>query len=153
MRAALMASVPTASLFGFAGMDSPAPAEAVSIFAPLVTPAPENALPNPLPDRAPEAPAKAVEASYYGKGLEGRPTANGERFDPSALTAAHRTLPFGTILKVTNAATGKSVNVRINDRGPFHGNREIDLSTGAAKALGMLSSGTANVILDLVKHG
>ncbi len=149
-----MASVPTAALFGFAGMQPAAPAEAHAISAPLLDPvAPENALPNPLPDRAPEAAPAAVEASYYGAGLAGNPTANGERFDPSKMTAAHRTLPFGSIVKVTNAATGKSVNVRINDRGPFHANRAIDLSTGAAKALGMLGSGTAKVTLDVISRG
>ncbi len=149
-----MASVPTAALFGFAGMESAAPAQATVLELPLLQPvAPENALPNPLPDRAPEAPPKAVEASYYGAGLSGRPTASGERFDPSQMTAAHRTLPFGTIVKVTNAATGKSVKVRINDRGPFHANRAIDLSTGAAKALGMLGSGTAMVTLDVIGSG
>jgi len=154
MRAALMATVPTAALFGFAGMQAASAAEPVAISAPVLDPvAPQNALPDPLPDRAPEAPAKAVEASYYGKGFAGKPTANGESFNPEALTAAHRTLPFGSIVKVTNAATGKSVKVKINDRGPFHGNREIDLSTAAARAIGMIQSGTAKVTLDVIGRG
>lgn len=151
-----MATVPTAALFGFAGMQSlhPVPAAAAVVSAPVLEPvAPQNALPNPLPDRAPEAAPKAVEASYYGKGFAGKPTANGETFNPESMTAAHRTLPFGTVVKVTNAATGKSVNVTINDRGPFHGNREIDLSMGAAREIGMIASGTAKVMLDIVSRG
>jgi rare lipoprotein A len=107
----------------------------------------------PLPDRPPEAPLKAVEASYYGKGFAGKPTASGAIFNPERLTAAHRTLPFGTLVKVTNAVTGKSVEVEINDRGPFHGNREIDLSVAAARQIGMLASGTAKVMLDVIEGG
>lgn len=86
-------------------------------------------------------------ASYYGAGLAGRPTANGERFNPSALTAAHRTLPFGTRLKVTNPRNGRSVVVRINDRGPFHGNRLIDLSQEAARQIGLIQQGHGTVDL------
>ena len=149
-RAALMATVPSAALFGFAGMHASAPAEATVLSAPAQPMAPKNALAQPLLDRPPEAPPAAVEASYYGKGFTGRPTANGERFDPEQLTAAHRTLPFGTIVKVTDAATGKAVEVRINDRGPFHGNREIDLSAAAAREIGMLASGTAKVTLQVI---
>ncbi len=85
------------------------------------------------------------EASYYGPGFAGRPTANGETFNPAEMTAAHRTLPFGTKLLVTNRANGKSVVVRVNDRGPYAGNRILDLSKGAAQRIGMISSGTANV--------
>lgn len=95
------------------------------------------------------APAAAAEwtgvASYYGPGFHGRTTANGERFDQNAMTAAHKTLPFGTRLKVTNPVTGKSVTVRINDRGPFHGNRVLDLSQGAAAAIGMVRAGVQRV--------
>jgi rare lipoprotein A len=147
-----MATVPSAALFGFAGLHSmtPMPAAAAVISMPATPVAPSTALPDPLPDRAPEAPLKAVEASYYGKGFAGKPTASGERFNPENLTAAHRTLPFGTIVKVTHAATGKSVTVEINDRGPFHGNREIDLSTAAARDIGMIASGTAMVTLDVI---
>ncbi|MCB1379173.1 MAG: septal ring lytic transglycosylase RlpA family protein [Alphaproteobacteria bacterium] len=88
--------------------------------------------------------AKSVTgfASYY---KSGRLTANGERFNPHGLTAAHRTLPFGTRVAVTNLKTGKSVVVRINDRGPFVRNRVIDLSLGAAKAVGLVKSGVARV--------
>jgi rare lipoprotein A len=81
-------------------------------------------------------------ASYY---KSGRRTANGERFNPMGLTAAHRSLPFGTRVKVTNLKTGRSVVVRINDRGPFIRNRVIDLSYGAARAVGLHRSGLAKV--------
>ncbi len=84
-------------------------------------------------------------ASYYGAEFDGKTTASGERFDMKALTAAHKTLPFGTILEVTNLSNGKRVTVRVNDRGPFVGNREIDLSWGAAERIGMLETGIAKV--------
>lgn len=87
------------------------------------------------------------KASYYGYG--GR-TANGERHNAQAMTAAHRTLPFGTRVRVTNKANGKSVVVRINDRGPFIRGRVIDVSTGAAEALGFRSRGVTTVDLAVV---
>jgi peptidoglycan lytic transglycosylase len=87
-------------------------------------------------------------ASFY---TEGQQTANGERFDPYAMTAAHRTLPFGTRLRVTNVATGRSVTVRVNDRGPYIKGRVVDLSYSAAMALGMVHAGVANVKLDVVR--
>lgn len=90
------------------------------------------------------------EASYYGKELAGNRTANGERFNPSALTAAHRTLPLGSKLRVINKANGKSVVVRINDRGPFTKHRLIDVSFAAAQEIGMIRSGKANVRLELL---
>jgi len=83
-------------------------------------------------------------ASYY---THGKRTANGERFNPGGLTAAHRSLPFGTRVQVTNLNNGKSVVVRINDRGPFVRGRLIDLSYGAARAVGVTSSGVARVTL------
>ncbi len=84
-------------------------------------------------------------ASYYGKRFHGRRTANGESFNMNSMTAAHKTLPFGTKVKVTNRSNGKSVVVRINDRGPYVGGRVIDLSRAAAAKIGMLNSGTAKV--------
>ncbi|WP_207883611.1 septal ring lytic transglycosylase RlpA family protein [Pseudomonas sp. 30_B] len=87
-------------------------------------------------------------ASYYGKAHHGKRTASGERFNQHALTAAHRTLPFGTRVKVTNLNNGRSVVVRINDRGPFGRGRIIDLSKAAAEQLNMLRSGTAPVRLE-----
>jgi len=86
-----------------------------------------------------------ANASYYGEEFNGRPTSSGEIFDMNAMTAAHKTLPFGTMLEVTNLANGKKVVVRVNDRGPFVPDRELDISKGAAKALDMLATGTARV--------
>lgn len=84
-------------------------------------------------------------ASYYADMFNGRKTANGETFRQRKLTAAHRTLPFGTKVKVINIANGRSVKVRINDRGPFVQGRIIDLSKKAARKLGMVNTGVANV--------
>jgi len=89
-------------------------------------------------------------ASYYGRELQGRKTASGEVFDMNAMTAAHRTLPFGTVVRVTNLANGKSVKVRINDRGPFVAGRDIDLSYAAAKAIDLISSGNVKVKLEIL---
>ena len=86
-------------------------------------------------------------ASYYGRELAGNRTASGERFNPSALTAAHRTLPLGSKVRVTNPRTGDSVIVRINDRGPFHGKRLIDLSEAAARQIGIRAAGSGSVDL------
>ncbi len=94
-----------------------------------------------------------VTASYYAEDFHGKKTSNGERFNMNALTCAHKSLPFNTILKVTNLANGKSVEVRVNDRGPFVLNREIDLSKAAAVKLGMIGSGTTKVKLEIVKEG
>jgi rare lipoprotein A len=88
------------------------------------------------------------EASYYGHELAGNRTASGERFNPNGLTAAHRTLPLGTRLRVTNISNGRSVIVRINDRGPFVRNRLIDVSLGAAREIQMVRSGKAQVRLE-----
>lgn len=87
----------------------------------------------------------AGKASWYGPGFSGRKTASGERFNPKSFTAAHRTLPMGTTVRVTHLENGKSVVVRINDRGPFVGGRIIDLSKAAAREIDMLSTGTAHV--------
>ena len=89
-------------------------------------------------------------ASYYGRELAGNRTASGERFDPGQLTAAHRSLPFGSRVRVTNTANGDSVIVRINDRGPFSHGRVIDVSHAAAREIGMHRSGTARVKLALL---
>ena len=89
-------------------------------------------------------------ASYYGNELAGNRTASGERFDPGQLTAAHRSLPFGSMVRVTNTSNGDSVVVRINDRGPFAHGRVIDVSHAAAREIGMHRSGTARVKLALL---
>ena len=89
-------------------------------------------------------------ASWYGPGFRGNPTASGERFRPAKRTAAHRTLPFGSVVKVTRVETGETVRVVINDRGPYAGQRVIDLSKKAARRIGMLDAGTATVDLKVV---
>jgi rare lipoprotein A (peptidoglycan hydrolase) len=122
---------------GRAGVEDPAEAP----------PAPEDVPP------ASEAPGQNLgegSASFYGEELAGNPTASGERFDPQKLTAAHRTLPLGSRVRVTNLRNGESVIVRINDRGPFHGNRIIDISKEAARRIGMLQRGTARVRIELL---
>ena len=96
-----------------------------------------------------ELPQRGV-ASWYGPSFHGNPTANGELYDMWALTAAHRTLPFGTHVLVQSVDTGKSVTVRINDRGPFIGDRVIDLSYGAARELAMIGKGTEDVVLTIL---
>lgn len=90
------------------------------------------------------------QASWYGPGFFGNRTASGEVLRPGTLTAAHRTLPFGTMVRVTNLWNGRSTVVRINDRGPFHGRRVIDLAHGAAKELGLTASGIADVKLEVL---
>ena len=88
------------------------------------------------------------EASWYGKDFQGKKTANGETFDQHDLTAAHPTLPMGTEATVTNLETGKSVDVKINDRGPYTKGRDIDLSKEAAKEIGMKKDGSAPVKIE-----
>lgn len=100
------------------------------------------------PDQSPGQGAYATQqgqAAYYSDAYQGKRTANGERYDRNALTAAHRSLPFGTRVNVTNLDNGRDVTVRINDRGPFTRGRIIDLSRRAAQQLGMIRSGTAPV--------
>ncbi|MXO74182.1 septal ring lytic transglycosylase RlpA family protein [Altererythrobacter aerius] len=105
-----------------------------------------TAIEAPVEEAEPEAEVLGSGvASYYADKFNGRRTASGEAFSNSALTAAHRTLPFGTKLRVTNPANGKSVVVRINDRGPFHGNRVLDLSKTAAVTLGLVQRGSGRV--------
>jgi len=90
------------------------------------------------------------EISYYGKGFHGKKTANGETFNQHQMTAAHKTLPFDTRIKVTLLSTGKSVVVRVNDRGPFVKNRILDVSYGAAKKLGLIEHGTGSATLKVL---
>ena len=92
-------------------------------------------------------------ASYYAEEFNGRPTASGEIYDMHKLTAAHRTLPFNTIVKVYNLDNGRSIQVRINDRGPFKEDRVIDLSLEGAKQLGIIPLGTAPVRLQIIEMG
>lgn len=94
-----------------------------------------------------------AEASYYADKFHGRKTASGEIFNMYDFTAAHKTLPFNTTLKITNISNGKSVTVRVNDRGPFVQGREIDLSKAAAQKLDMISTGTAQVSIEILQLG
>jgi rare lipoprotein A len=96
--------------------------------------------------------SESGQASWYGGKFHGRTTASGETFDTNALTAAHKTLPFGTVVEVTNLDNGKAVTVRINDRGPFVEGRIIDLSRAAAEKLDMVGTGVARVEIHLVEN-
>jgi rare lipoprotein A (peptidoglycan hydrolase) len=121
-------------------------AVAVSDAAPVVVEAPPQAAPAPVY-------AEVGKASWYGPWHRGHKTASGERFDPGQLTAAHPTLPLGTEATVTNLETGKSVEVRINDRGPYVKDRAIDLSAKAAALLGMKQQGLALVKIEARPEG
>lgn len=92
-------------------------------------------------------------ASYYAHDFHGKKTANGEQFDMHALTAAHRSFPFNTKVRVTNVDNGRTCIVRVNDRGPFKLERIMDLSLGAAEALDMMKTGTATVTLEVLEWG
>jgi len=107
----------------------------------------------PVRGEPPAASQMAGVASYYADEFNGRPTASGEVYNMDELTAAHRTLPFGTKVRVTSVDTGRSVIVRINDRGPFKDDRVIDLSLGAAKQLGLIAAGTGRVVLQILEAG
>lgn len=109
---------------------------------------------NPAPAGA-DASASASEGkvAYYGRAFAGRRTASGQRFDPNALTMAHRSLPFGSMVRVTHVKNRKSVVVRVNDRGPTSPDRIGDLSMAAAKRIGMTRAGVADVKLEVVGKG
>jgi rare lipoprotein A (peptidoglycan hydrolase) len=135
---------------GSASSNQPSRSALLAMFAPR---APIEPQPAPAVVATPKS-KKALHklsglASFYR--LAGYKTANGETFDPSQLTAAHRSLPFGTKLRVTNTKTGQSVIVRVNDRGPFIPGREVDLSYAAAQSLGMVDQGVAKVQMTVVQ--
>jgi rare lipoprotein A len=120
-----------------------------------VAPEPPAKLPEqPLP-RPPsgDSPVERGRISLYSHEFAGRPTASGERFDPEALTMAHRTLPFGTRVKVTNLENRQSVEVVVNDRGPFVRGRIADLSLAAARRIGMITDGVVDAVLEIVTPG
>jgi rare lipoprotein A len=155
---ALAASAAMGTSIGSAGraevsVDSAALAPAMAIDAPRFQPSAEAAA--ELVAATPAAPAATPlgtgSASYYADRFHGRRTASGEAFDQAAYTAAHRTLPFGSLVRVTNEATGASVVVRINDRGPFTRGREIDVSRAAAEELGLIRPGHAQVVMELLE--
>jgi rare lipoprotein A len=104
----------------------------------------------------PSAPIKPLKAwtgvaSWYGPRFQGRETANGEQFDMTALTAAHPTLPFGSLVRITNPKSGKSLVVRINDRGPFVEGRELDVSYAVADKIGLIDGGLVRLRLELLE--
>lgn len=152
VRSALLATAPTTALIGLGAMQAPARAPAaVSISAGMTPKEADERRQQPEIAAIPAKPQpEVVEASYYGDEFAGRPTANGETFDPDLLTAAHRTLPFGSLVEVSDEFSGRSVVVRINDRGPFHGDRAIDLSEAAAKKIGLADAGTGRVSVNVV---
>jgi len=156
MRRLIANAPPLSEIYGLPAPLIPVPVLPVAPVPPPVPPAPV------APATAPVPPAKKVavgptvrisfngQASWYGPGFHGNRTANGERYNQNAMTAAHRSLPFGTKVRVTNLRNGLSVIVRINDRGPFIRGRIVDLSVAAAKALNMFSSGVAPVRLEVL---
>lgn len=105
----------------------------------------------PSPEQT-NRPRNIGKASYYGIQYHGRPTASGETYDMYAMTAAHRDLPFGTPIRVTNLQNGQSVIVRVNDRGPFKPGRIVDVSQAAAERLGLILNGTADVQIDIAGY-
>jgi rare lipoprotein A len=122
-----------------------------SVLTPAVpTPAAPAADPGSI-EPAPERPAETGRITYYGKRFAGRKTASGERFDPEAMTMAHRTLPFGTRVRVTNLRNGESVILRVNDRMPPGKGRIADVSEGAARRLGMIEAGVVEARLEVLR--
>ncbi|MGB6978908.1 MAG: septal ring lytic transglycosylase RlpA family protein [Candidatus Acidiferrales bacterium] len=131
---------------------SPVPANAPPI-SPGQPSASRPSGPPPANERQPAVPGEYEEegvASWYGNPFNGRRTSNGEIYDMHTFTAAHRTLPFGSMVRVTNLRNGMQTEVRINDRGPFVANRIIDLSQAAAQAIEMIGTGTSQVRLEVV---
>ena len=131
-------------------LTQPLPATVSLADPPTNAPTDERANDEPRSALLAGEPAREFErggASWYGPGFHGRRTASGERYDMNAFTAAHRTLPFGTWVRVQSLVNGRQVDVRITDRGPFIRSRVIDVSRGAAEALGMLGLGFKQVVL------
>ncbi|MFO1219268.1 MAG: septal ring lytic transglycosylase RlpA family protein [Burkholderiaceae bacterium] len=150
--ALMLALAPLAQAQPAAGAQAPA--------APPLAAPPPVAPPPAAPAPAAKAPAAAAAAdasegriAYYGRKFAGRKTASGERFDPNAMTMAHKSLPFGTQVRVTNLKNKRSVVLRVNDRGPSGGDRVGDVSAGAARRLGMVRSGVADARLEVVGEG
>jgi len=127
----------------------------IAILLSLVVTGPVLASPNHKSHaESPRPPAVQVgAASWYGRWHAGRLTATGERFNPQAMTCAHRTLPLGSVVKVTDLATGKNVSLAVNDRGPYVKGRIVDLSEGAARELGVGDRGVTLVRLEVISTG
>ena len=120
--------------------------------APAAT-APSAPAAKAAPEKASTADASDGKVAHYGRKFAGRKTASGERFNPNAMTMAHKTLPFGTMVRVTNLKNKKSVVVRVNDRGPSTPDLVGDLTTGAGRKIGMLRSGVIDAKLEVVGKG
>lgn len=154
----LVAALACTMLFGCAQPEraaGPAPPTQVPTVPPRAAPPPTA----PAPPAPPASGGAAISTqqrgriSVYGNGWAGRKTASGELFDPTALTMAHRTLPFGTHVRVTNLENQRSVEVVVNDRGPFVPGRIADLSEAAARRIGMVADGVVEALLDILKPG
>lgn len=130
---------------------SPLPSSPPALFAlPIPSSQPCPHKPNPLEPCTDAQEIERGRASWYGPGFHGKRTANGERFDMYALTAAHKTLPFGTHIRVRSLRNGNEVDVRVNDRGPFTPGKMIDLSRAAAEAIGLVDLGVKDVVISIV---
>jgi rare lipoprotein A len=128
----------------------PAEPAAPAIQPPAATPPKSTAAP-PEREEKPSPPIERGRVSVYGAEFAGKKTASGDRFDPEAMTMAHRTLPFGTLVRVTNVENGRSVEVRVNDRGPAIAGRIADLSLAAARKIDMIQNGVVDAILEVVE--
>jgi rare lipoprotein A len=132
----------------------PAPEEPEAPFSSFALPTPSSqpcpVQPNPLEPCTDTQEIERGRASWYGPGFHGKRTASGERFDMYALTAAHKTLPFGTHLRIRSLRNGNEVDVRVNDRGPFTPGKMIDLSRAAAEAIGLVDLGVKDVVISIV---
>ena len=139
-----------ATAFGCAQVErAPEPAQPPAAAPPPTTAPPSPAPPAPVDDAT--STQQRGRISMYGDAFSGKKTASGEPFDPAALTMAHRTLPFGTHVRVTNLENQRSVEVVVNDRGPFVRGRIADLSEGAARRLGMIADGVVDARLEIIK--
>lgn len=158
--AAMLGMAPLAASTAATPADGALPVEASAAaieIMPVIDAPIESGIEAKLPETAPAESLPVAtslgsgSASYYASRFHGRRTASGEAFDNGAMTAAHRTLPFGSLVRVTNEANGRSVVVRINDRGPFTRGRLIDVSRAAAEELGLVARGHATVSLELLE--
>ncbi len=121
-----------------------------TVAEPAVVAVPEETVPAPAEVKVIYSDKKEMRATWYGPGFHGRRTASGEIFDEEAFTCAHRSLPFGTVLRITNPITEKTVYIRVNDRGPVSRRFDLDLSRGAARELGYMANGVAKLQVEMV---
>ncbi len=153
MNPSILRGAALAALISFSAPVVLAQASAPGASAPAAAPVPPPASVEAKPAEAQAAAVETGRLAWYGRKFAGRRTASGERYDPNALTMAHKTLPFGTHVKVTNLANHKSVVLRVNDRGPTQADRVGDVSLAAAKRLGMLKPGVIDAELSVVSVG